>query len=122
MIQQQHEELQIQKLEIEAAKADVTVLQSELSTKDIEMQELRVGLKEANKVLQSSLNNKQQSLLAANELAKKLRDESDNSMKAVNIQQRQIDVLHKKLQEKVVTKFNLNDLWYHNIRISIGNC
>ena len=83
----------------------MTGMQSELSTKDIEMQELRVRLKEANEVLQSSLD-KQQSLLGANELAKKLRDESDNLMRAVNAKRREIDEL---LQEKVVNKFNLTD-------------
>ena len=84
-------------------------MRSELSMKDIEMQELRVGLKEVNEVLQSSLDDKQQSLVAANELAKKLRDDSAESMRAVNTKQREIDELHKKLQEKVVNKFNLTD-------------
>ena len=97
----------------------MTGMRSELSMKDIEMQELRVGLKEANDVLQSSLDDKQQSLLAANELAKKLMDHSDESTRAVNTKQREIDELQQEIQEKVVTELMI--LCHHNYKERIVN-
>ena len=77
----------------------MTKMQSELSMKDGEMKESKLSLQKTN-------DDTQQSLLAAKELAKKLRDESDNLMRAVNAKQRLIDEV---LQEKVVNKFNLTD-------------
>ena len=88
-------------------------MRSEMSVKDIEMQELKVRLEETKGVLQSTLDDEQQ---VVNELVKKLRDDSAQSMRAVNTKQGEIDVLHKKLQGKVVTKFNLNNLWPHGCK------
>ena len=102
-VQQQHEELQIQKLEIEAAKADMAGMRS---IKEIDMEELE----DTNRVLQSSLDDKQQSRQTANKLFRK----RSTKAKAVNPKQKDISVL----QQKVFTKSMI--LCHHNYQIENG--
>ena len=102
-VQQQHEELQIMRLEIEAAKADMAGMRS---IKEIDMEELE----DTNRVLQSSLDDKQQSRQTANKLFRKRSTKS----KAVNQKQKDISVL----QQKVFTKSMI--LCHHNYQIENG--